>query len=116
LKTELIVFNPPWLIARHKLEEGNDKAIYYEEDLFPRFFEQAEKHLALGGRIVLLFSNLAQIIGTDDFHPIKEELEKFDRFKKELLLQKNVKVASKKTKRTDSRKNERVELWVLAHK
>ncbi len=115
-KTELILFNPPWLIAGHKLEEGIDKAIYYEEDLFPRFFEQAEKHLAPGGRIVLLFSNLAQIVGKDSFHPIEEELDKSDRFKKELLLKKNVKAASKKTKRSNSRRNEKVELWVLTHK
>ena len=111
-----IVFNPPWLLARHKLEEGIDKAIYYEEDLFPRFFQQAEHHLAPGGRIALLFSNLAQISGTDDVHPIKLELERSDRFTKELFLQKNVKAASKKTKRSDSRKNEKVELWVLTQK
>lgn len=116
IKTELILFNPPWLIAQHKLEEGIDKAIYYEEDLFPRFFEQAEKHLAPGGRIVLLFSNLAQIIGTDGYHPIEKELRESDRFNKELFLQKSVKAASKNTKRTDSRKKEKVELWVLAHK
>jgi len=112
-KSELIVFNPPWLQAKHKLEEGIDKAIYYEEDLFSRFFKQADQHLTPDGRIVLLFSNLAQITGKDDFHPILDELEKSDRFKKELLLRKNVKFASKKTKRTDSRKNEKVELWVL---
>lgn len=112
---DLIVFNPPWLIAKHKLEEGIDKAIYYEKDLFPRFFEQAEKHLSQEGKLVLLFSNLAQVIGEENLHPIMEELKKSGRFSKELQLQRSVKSSSKKTKRTDSRKNEKVELWVLTH-
>jgi methylase of polypeptide subunit release factors len=113
---DLIVFNPPWLIAKHKLEEGIDKAIYYEKDLFPRFFEQAKKHLAPEGKLVLLFSNLAQIVGADDLHPIMEELENNDRFSKEIHMQRSVKASSKKTKRTDSRSNEKVELWILTHK
>jgi len=115
-QADLIVFNPPWLIAKHKLEEGIDKAIYYEEDLFPRFFEQAEKHLAPKGKLVLIFSNLAQVIGENKLHPIREELEKNKRFSKEQQLQRSVKKSSKKTKRTDSRSNEKVELWVLTHK
>ncbi len=115
-QSELIVFNPPWLIAKYKLEEGIDKAIYYEKELFPRFFRQAKKHLAKEGKLVLLFSNLAQVAGTGDLHPIMEELEKSDRFVTEMHLQKKVKPSSKNTKRKDSRTNEKVELWVLAHK
>lgn len=115
-QADLIVFNPPWLIAKHKLEEGIDKAIYYEEELFPRFFEQAKKQLASEGKLVLLFSNLAQVVGADDLHPIIEELKNNDRFSKENHLQRNVKASSKKTKRTDSRSHEKVELWVLTHK
>ena len=113
---DIIVFNPPWLIARHKLEEGIDKAIYYEHELFPRFFEQAKKHLSPDGKLVLLFSNLAQVVGTDDLHPILEELEQNNRFSQELHRQSSVKASSKKTKRTDSRSHEKVELWVLTHK
>ncbi len=114
-QSELIVFNPPWLIAKHKLEEGIDKAIYYDAGLFPRFFMQAKKHLAKAGKLVLLFSNLAQVVGADDLHPIIEELNKGGRFKKELHLQKNVKSTSKKTKRNNWRQDEKVELWVLTH-
>ncbi|MDA3852026.1 MAG: methyltransferase [Spirochaetaceae bacterium] len=113
---DLIVFNPPWLVAKHSLEEGIDKAIYYEKELFPRFFEQAKKHLAPQGKLVLLFSNLAQVIGADDVHPIRKELENNNRFKKELRQQCSVKASSKKTKRSNSRKNEKVELWILKHK
>lgn len=115
-QADLIVFNPPWLVAKHELEEGIDKAIYYGKDLFPRFFSQAENHLAPEGKLVLLFSNLAQVTGSEDIHPIRKELETESRYSKELHRQWNVKASSKKTKRTDSRNHEKVELWVLTHK
>jgi methylase of polypeptide subunit release factors len=115
VKTELIVFNPPWLKAQHELEEGIDKAIYYEVDLFPRFFEQAKEHLENDGKLIILFSNLASVVGLDRVHPIVNELNNCNRFKKELYLQENVKPSSKKTKRKNWRKAEKVELWVLTH-
>jgi len=116
VKADLIVFNPPWLLAKHDLQEGIDKAMYYEGDLFPRFFEQALKHLTPNGKIVLIFSNLAQVVDAKSTHPIIEELQKNKRFRKELHLTRDVKASSKKTKRTDSRGNEKVELWVLTPK
>jgi SAM-dependent methyltransferase len=112
-KSELIVFNPPWLPASQDLNEI-DKAIYYTPDLFSRFFTEAEKHLQANGRIVLLFSNLAQITKVDDSHPIEKELTDGNRFEKELFIQKQVRSASKKTNRNQSwRSEEKVELWVL---
>ena len=112
-KTELIVFNPPWLPASQNLDEI-DKAIYYNDELFSRFFSEAKKHLQPNGRVVLLFSNIAQITKVDDKHPIKEELDRGGRFEKELFLQKKVRSASKKTKRNQTwRAEEKVELWVL---
>lgn len=115
-KTKLIVFNPPWIPAAHNLE-GIDKAIYYDVDLFPRFFEEATKHLNDDGKIVLIFSNLAQITNINEIHPIEEELVKGGRFQKELFLQKEVGLASQKTKRNqDWRTSEMVELWVLKRK
>ena len=116
VKADLIVFNPPWLLSKHKLEEGIDKAIYYEKDLFPRFFEQALEHLTPEGKIVLIFSNLAQVVDEESTHPIIEELQKNNRFRKELHLRRDVRASSKRTKRTDSRENEKVELWVLSAK
>lgn len=114
-KSELIVFNPPWVIANYELK-GIDKAIYYNQTLFPRFFEQAKQHLAKNGKIVMLFSNFAKIVESGDKNPIIEELKNNNRFKKESFLQKEVKSASKKTKRNSFRKNEKVELWVLTHR
>ena len=116
VKADLIVFNPPWLLAKHTLEEGIDKAMYYEEDLFPRFFEQALKHLAPEGKVLLIFSNLAQVVDEESTHPIIEELQKHDRFRKELHLKRDVRASSRRTKRRDNRDKEKVELWVLAPK
>ena len=116
VKADLIVFNPPWLPAKHTLEEGIDKAMYYEEELFPRFFEQALNHLSPEGKIVLIFSNLAEVIDEESTHPIIEELQKHKRFRKELHLRRDVRASSRRTKRRDSRDTEKVELWVLAPK
>ena len=113
-KVDLIVFNPPWLRAKHKLEEGIDKAMYYEDDLFPRFFEQAKEHLRPNGKIVLIFSNLSEVVDKESNHPIIEELQKNKRFRKELHLRRDVRASSRRTKRADSRDKEKVELWVLS--
>jgi len=114
IKTDLIVFNPPWIPASHNTA-GIDKAIYYDENLFKDFFTQAKQHLNPKGKIVIIFSNLAEITNVTEKHPIKTELSEGGRFKKELFIQKNVGKASKKTKRNQNwRKPEMVELWVLA--
>ncbi|MCF8374423.1 MAG: methyltransferase [Bacteroidales bacterium] len=113
LKSELVVFNPPWLPASHDLE-GIDKAIYYDETLFPRFFEEAKNHLTDNGKVVLLFSNMAQVTKVGEQHPIESELADGGRFQKELFLQKEVGAASKNTRRNQNwRASEKVELWVL---
>lgn len=115
-KADLIVFNPPWLPASSNFE-GIDKAIYYDEALFSNFFSEAKKHLKKDGNIVLLFSNLAELTNENFVHPIEKELKEGGRFLKVLFEKKKVKSASQKTKRNIStRKNEFVELWVLALK
>lgn len=112
-ETELIIFNPPWLPDSHNAE-GLDKAIYYDNELFPRFFEEAKKYLVPNGKIVILFSNLAQITKVTKQHPIEEELLTRGLFQKELFVQKEVRPASKNTKRNQNwRASEKVELWVL---
>ncbi|MBC8321639.1 MAG: methyltransferase [Bacteroidetes bacterium] len=115
-QTELIVFNPPWLPASHDLDRL-DEAIYYNDKLFPDFFEEAKKRLLPEGRIVLLFSNLGQITNATKEHPIEKELLNGSRFELDKCLKKSVKAASEKTKRTQHwRSTEEVELWVLKHK
>jgi methylase of polypeptide subunit release factors len=113
--TELIVFNPPWLPASHDLDRL-DQAIYYNDELFPEFFQEAKKRLLPGGRIVLLFSNLGQITNVTQEHPIEKELAKETRFELDRCFRKSVKQASTKTKRNQHwRSTEEVELWVLKH-
>ena len=116
VQADLIVFNPPWLPATQSIE-ALDTAIYYEETLFPQFFEEAEKYLMTEGRLVFLFSNLGEVTGQRTVHPIEQELQENVRFEKEFLHTKEVGEASKKTRRDQNwRAKERVELWVLKKK
>ncbi|SFZ90704.1 Methyltransferase small domain-containing protein [Flaviramulus basaltis] len=113
-QTELIVFNPPWLPAAHDLYK-NDEAIYYNENLFPDFFAEAKKRLLPEGKLVIIFSNLAQITNATA-HPIEKELAEGGRFKLENCLKRKVKGASDKTKRDQNwRAEEEVELWELVN-
>ena len=115
-QTELIVFNPPWLPESHN-QDRYDEAIYYNENLFPDFFTEAKKRLLPEGKLVILFSNLAQITNVTKDHPIEKELADGRRFQLEKYLQKRVKATSEKTKRDQYwRSSEEVELWVLTNK
>jgi len=115
-QTELIVFNPPWLPESANLNSSEDSAIYYNEQLFPEFFAEAKKRLLPDGKLVLLFSNLAQITNVTQSHPIEKELSEGGRFQQEKCLKKRVKTASDKTKRDQHwRSSEEAELWVLKH-
>ncbi|SFW24100.1 methyltransferase [Cellulophaga fucicola] len=115
-QTELIVFNPPWL-PKTSENDKNDEAIYYNETLFPDFFTEAKKRLLPDGKLVILFSNLAEITSVTKDHPIEIELAKGNRFTLEKCIKKTVKTASDKTKRDQHwRALEEVQLWILNHK
>ena len=73
--------------------------------------------LSPDGKLVVIFSNLAQITNVTTEHPIEQELEKNDRFQLDNCIKKKVKKASQKTTRNQHwRDNEEVELWELSHK
>ena len=115
-QTELIVFNPPWL-PEPKDINGIDKAIYYNENLFTEFFAEAKEHLLPDGKLILIFSNLAQVTNVTKENPIEKELEEGGRFKLEKCYKKKVKAASENTKRDQHwRSSEEVELWILTNK
>ncbi len=115
-QTELIVFNPPWLPKSHD-PDRIDEAIYYNKDLFPDFFAEAKQRLLPEGKLVLLFSNLAQITNLTKEHPIEKELAEGGRFLLERCFKKTAKAASEKTKRDQHwHSSEEVELWVLKNK
>lgn len=112
-KSDVIVFNPPW-IPLPKEVSGIDLAIYYDANLFPRFFEEAYKHLNPEGNVVLLFSNLAGLMDPKFVHPIELELKSKKRFSLVEKTIKKVAPASSKTKRKATwRDEEFVECWVL---
>nr|WP_241678391.1 methyltransferase [Algibacter amylolyticus] len=112
-QTELIVFNPPWLPTSKDIQ-NIDEAMYYNATLFPEFFEQAKKRLLPNGKLVILFSNLAQIAELTTEHPIEKELAEGGRFQLSNCYKKSVKLASKNTKRQQNwRALEMVELWEL---
>ncbi len=113
-QTELIVFNPPWLPESDPQDSHIDKAIYYDENLFSDFFLEAKKRLLPDGRVVLLFSNLAQITNLTKEHPIEKELSEGKRFELENCFKKRVKDASYKTTRDQHwRADQEVEIWIL---
>jgi SAM-dependent methyltransferase len=103
---DLVVFNPPWTqgTVRHPL----DRALLFDDDLFERFFDQVDEHLAPDGRAVLLFSDLLRLVQPDVPHPIEAELER-GRLR---LVQK----LRRRVPRTPGgrRTRERVEVWELA--
>jgi len=111
-KADLVLFNPPW-VPMQSAGSGLDRAIYYEPELFSRFFEEARHHVNKNGRIVLIFSNFAQVAGFEQEHPIESELRHSDRYKKVIRIKRKAAKPSKKSKRRDNRKGEYVELWEL---
>lgn len=108
--TELIVFNPPWTPGE---QEGLlDLALYFDDQLFERFFEQAFMRLSPSGRIVLVFSNVMTLLKPDAPHPIVTELAR-GRFR--LVKKLHRKVKPSPTETGDRRRTrEQVEIWELA--
>ncbi len=106
-KTSLIVFNPPWIPGES--DSSVNDALFYDDGLFTRFFDQAHQKLEKDGRLVLLFSTILTLLRPDLPHPIERELSK-NRFH---LVQKT----KRKVKPTNGRRTkERVEIWELTHK
>ena len=115
-EVELIVFNSPWLPAISN-EENIDEAVYYNKNLFPKFFAEANNRLAEGGKLVVLFSNSAEVKKLTKENPIEKELAKGIRFKLEKCFKKTIKPSidkSKNNKKVSSA--EEVQLWVLVKK
>lgn len=112
IQSDVIAFNPPW-IPLPKEVSGIDLAIYYDPELFPRFFEEASKHLNPDGQVVILFSNLAGLMDPGFIHPIEQELKQ-NRF---VLVEKTTKkvapASGKTTRKATWRENEFVECWIL---
>ncbi|PKN45918.1 MAG: hypothetical protein CVU59_07655 [Deltaproteobacteria bacterium HGW-Deltaproteobacteria-17] len=107
---DLIVFNPPWI--RGEAEGLLDEALYFTGDLFGRFFDQAFDRLAADGRVVLVFSNILELVQPDVPHPILAELAR-GRLRLVQKLSRRVE-PSAAPDGTRRRTRERVEIWELA--
>jgi SAM-dependent methyltransferase len=109
-QTELIVFNPPWI--RGPVEGLIDAALYFNDNLFERFFEQASRTLTPDGRVVMVFSNVIELVQPNEPHPIELELTR-GRFRLVQKLHRRVQPSP-----TDPgprrRTREKVEIWELA--
>lgn len=112
-KSDVIVFNPPWLIASKEIQFGIDKAIYYKSGLFRRFFDQAEQRLHKNGKLIMLFSNLGEVTKVNQVHPIKRELMESNRFINHDYHEKPVETGSKRNISKKWKRLEKVELWIL---
>ena len=109
-QVDLVVFNPPWIPGEAK--ELLDQALYFEDNLIERFFEQAAERITPDGRIVVVFSNLIQLIRPDVEHPVLAELER-GRLRLVQKMQRKVKPSPNKAgPRRKTR--EKVEVWELA--
>ncbi|MEC7987752.1 MAG: methyltransferase [Myxococcota bacterium] len=109
LCADLIVFNPPWMAGstQHLL----DQALYFEQDLFPRFFDQALRNMHEHSRLVLVFSNILRLVQPKYPHPIETELAR-GRFTLVQTMHRRVKGARTQSgKRRKTR--EKVEIWEL---
>lgn len=100
---DLIVFNPPWITGA--TTSSTEEALYAGPDLMPRFFDQALDHLAPEGKVVVVYSNINQLVRADDPHPVEVELDR-GRFSVVQRLQRRIKSKGRRTR-------ERVEVWEL---
>jgi len=109
VSADLIVFNPPW--TQGPVDNLLDRALHYDDDLFQRFFDQAHRCLAPGGRVVVVFSNVIRLVQPDVPHPIDAELERgrFELVTKNVRRIKPAPGGPKPARRT----RERVEVWEL---
>jgi hypothetical protein len=113
IQPDLVVFNPPWLPMESFT--NIDKAMYYPPDFFEEFFHQAHNLLPSTCRLLIFFSNYAEIAEITSKHPIKDELESNSRFS---LIEKTTytiqqKTSSRKDWLSLIRSREEAEIWYL---
>jgi SAM-dependent methyltransferase len=107
---DLIVFNPPWI--RGDVDEVLDGALYFQDGLFERFFDQAVERLRPDGRIAVVFSTVLALVQPDVPHPIRAELERgrlrlVDTLRRRVAPSRDAAGKRRKTR-------EKVEVWELA--
>ncbi len=107
---DLIVFNPPWLPG--PVDGPLEAALHFTPGLFERFFSEAAQRLTPEGRVVVVFSNLVELVRPDVEHPVRTELSRGRRFTQVQRLQRKVKASHGPGGRRRPTR-ERVEVWEL---
>ena len=104
---DLVTF-PPWL---HGQVDGlvNSALTTDDDGLFTRFFDQVMACLGPEGRVVMVWSNIMELVQPDRPHPLQTELEG-GRLRLVDKRRRKVKPAGGARRRT----KERVEIWELA--
>ncbi|MEW6751210.1 MAG: methyltransferase [Candidatus Latescibacterota bacterium] len=111
---ELVVFNPPWVPGRQ--QSVVDASVYHDAAIFPRFFAAARERLQPGGRLVVLFSNFAEVAGLSQVSPVAAEVDGGGRFRLVERLERGVSAPAPRRGRdwlAQVRGRERVQVWVL---
>ena len=113
---DLVVFNPPWIPA--ETHTAIDQAMYYQTGFFDAFFGQVSDRLTDSCKLVILFSNFAQVVNASAENPIELELKNNQRFMlEEKFAQKlQQKTSPRKDWLSQIRSHEEAELWVLTKK
>jgi len=73
---DLIVINPPWL----RMEPNSllDKGSYHSENYLEQIFSTVPKKLKATGDLVILFSNLGELLGLTSHNPIEKMAQQYN--------------------------------------
>ncbi|PCJ58026.1 MAG: hypothetical protein COA79_14745 [Planctomycetota bacterium] len=74
-KYDLIVCNPPWIPKN--TENLLDQAIFYADDFFDELFGNLKEHLNENGKLLLIYSNFASLVGLQSISYIDEMADKY---------------------------------------
>ena len=111
----------PYLRSVLDGEHWLEAASYRDDRLMEQFFDSSHRALKVGGRVVVIYCNYAQLVGSEEAPgPVPAELEQSDRFVlKDLLkvpvpLSQKVKQGNEAGWKTELMKKLEIEVWVLA--
>jgi methylase of polypeptide subunit release factors len=110
----------PYLRAVLDGEHWLEAASYRDQNLMERFFDSAHAALKVGGRVVVIYCNYAQLVGKEERPgPVPLELVTSGRFKQQTLLRRAVPLSRKAQEgkehgwKTELLKELEIEVWVL---
>lgn len=73
---DLVICNPPWIPKR--VENLLDQAIFYEDDFFDQLFLNLKSHLNDKGKLILIYSNFAALVGLQTKSFIEDKAKEYN--------------------------------------